>query len=64
MNQRSKRMESGERQIWPCLITAMNKPINRFPTMKVRIMAEINPRVTYAVCRFRMGNSMTVAERT
>ena len=28
------------------LIAPMNRPISRFPTMKVRIMAEISPSVT------------------
>ena len=39
-------------------------PISRLPTMKLRIMAEIRPSVTYAVCLFSSGNSITVAERT
>ena len=46
------------------LTVPRKRPISRFPTMKLRIIAEIRPSVMYAVLRFSREKSMTVAERT
>ena len=46
------------------LAAPIASPMSRFPTMKLRIMAEIRPSATYAVLRCSIGKSITVAERT
>ena len=46
------------------LAVPRKRPISRLPTIKLRIIAEIKPRVMYAVFRFSRENSITVAERT